>query len=98
MAAKGTHGLVPSHGVTHIDHTIDCVTPIARTVREAALLLEAVAGADERDPQWVRGPVATARYAEAEAAGVEGLRIGIVERAATPATASRPSSTASSGP
>ena len=23
VAAKGTHGLVPSHGVTHIDHTID---------------------------------------------------------------------------
>ena len=79
VAAKGTHGLVPSQGVTHIDHTIDCVTPIACTVRDAALMLEAVSGADARDPQWVRGPVATARYTKAEAAGVEGLVIGIVD-------------------
>ena len=83
VAAKGTHGLVPSHGVTHIDHTIDCVTPIARTVRDAALLLEAVAGADDRDPQWVRGAIETASYTEAESAGVEGLLIGIVEESCT---------------
>src|SRR5207248_7174936 len=43
VAAKATHGLVPSHGVTHIDHTIDSVTPLARTVPDAALLLQAIA-------------------------------------------------------
>src|SRR5918995_4088144 len=59
VAVKATHGLVPSFGITHIDHTIDFVTPTARTVRDAAVLLEVIAGADERDPQWVRGPVET---------------------------------------
>ena len=65
VAVKATHGLVPSFGITHIDHTIDFVTPIARTVADAALLLEVIAGADARDPQWVRGAIETARYAEA---------------------------------
>ncbi|MBD0327672.1 MAG: amidase, partial [Pyrinomonadaceae bacterium] len=40
------------------------------TVREAARLLEAIAGHDDRDPQWVRGPIAPAPYAAAERAGV----------------------------
>ncbi len=61
VAAKGTHGLVPSWGITHIDHTIDFVTPIARTVDGAARLLEVIAGGDWRDPQWVRAdPIAVA--------------------------------------
>jgi amidase len=79
VAVKATHGLVPSFGITHIDHTIDFVTPIARTVHDAALLLEVIAGADERDPQWVRGPIETARYVDAEAAGVAGLSVAVVE-------------------
>jgi amidase len=79
VAAKATHGLVPSWGVTHIDHTIDFVTPLGRSVRGVALLLEAIAGDDWRDPQWVRGPIAVDRYSEAEDAGVEGLRIGVIE-------------------
>src|SRR5207244_11442394 len=79
VAAKATHGLVPSHGVTHIDHTIDFVTPVARTVADAALLLQAIAGHDDRDPQWVRGEIRVGDYAAAERAGVQGLRVGVVE-------------------
>jgi amidase len=79
VCIKATHGLVPSHGVGHIDHTIDHVTPIARDVRGAALLLEAVAGEDWRDPQWVRGPIAVDAYSEAAGDGVAGLRVGVVE-------------------
>jgi amidase len=69
---------VPSFGITHIDHTIDFVTPIARTVRDAAVLLEAIAGPDWRDPQWVRDPIQAATYARAEEDSVQGLRVGIV--------------------
>lgn len=79
VAVKATQGLVPSFGVAHIDHTIDSVVPVARTVGDAALLLEVIAGSDWRDPQWVRGEILTARYAEACHEGVRGLRIGIVE-------------------
>lgn len=83
VAAKGTHGLVPSFGVTHIDHTIDFVTPLARTVADAALLLEVVAGDDWRDPQWVRERIQTGLYTRAETDGVAGLRVAIVEESCT---------------
>jgi len=79
VAIKATHGLVPSFGIVHIDHTIDVVTPIARTVSGAARLLEVIAGEDWRDPQWVRGGIATADFAAAAGDGVRGLRVGIVE-------------------
>ena len=79
VAAKPTHGLVPSFGIVHIDHTIDSVTPIARNVAGAALLLEAVAGSDWRDPQWVRGEIVPVAYGAAKDESVRGLRIGIVD-------------------
>ena len=41
VAIKATHGLVPSQGVTYLDHSIDFVCPMAATVDDAALLLEA---------------------------------------------------------
>ena len=84
VAAKGTHGLVPSFGITHIDHTIDFVTPIARTVYDSALLLEVIAGPDARDPQWVRGTFEKQAYTEAESAGVVGLSVGLVEESCDP--------------
>lgn len=84
VGVKGTHGLVPSFGITYIDHTIDSIAPIARTVRDAALLLEVVAGPDRRDPQWVRGAVETVSYTHAEAEGVVDLSVAIVEESCDP--------------
>jgi len=84
VAAKGTHGLVPSWGITHIDHTIDFVTPIARTVDGAARLLEVIAGGDWRDAQWVRAEPAGGRYTAARDAGVAGLRIAVLRESADP--------------
>ena len=79
VGLKATHGLVPSFGVTHIDHTIDFVTPIAKSVADAAGLLEVIAGFDDRDPQWVRGAVPSPSFKDAEHEGVSGLRIGVIE-------------------
>jgi amidase len=78
VGLKATLGLIPSFGVTHLDHTIDSVTPIGRTVADVALLLEAVAGTDWRDPQWVRGAIDTRPYGAELESGVEGLRIGVI--------------------
>jgi amidase len=78
VGLKATHGLVPSFGVTHIDHTIDFVTPIAKSVADAARLLEVIAGFDDRDPQWVRGALPPTSFPVAEQEGVGGLRIGVV--------------------
>jgi amidase len=78
IAVKATQGLVPSFGVNHIDHTIDSVTPITRTVADAATCLEVIAGGDWRDPQWVRGDLVSQHYFAAAEDGVTGLRVGIV--------------------
>jgi amidase len=77
VAAKPTHGLVPSWGTVYVDHTIDFVTPLARSVGAVALLLEVIAGSDVRDPQWVRhaGPFTFTRGTDF---GVEGMRIAVV--------------------
>ena len=78
VAVQPTHGLVPSWGVTHIDHTIDFVTPLARTVEGAARLLGVIAGGDWRDPQWVRAQPQPADYLRSQEEGVAGLRGGVV--------------------
>lgn len=93
VGVKATHGWVPSFGVAHIDHTIDSVTPIARTVADAALLLDVIAGEDWRDPQWARGIVEWRPCADAATDDVAGLRIGIIrescdERFCAPAVVS----------
>lgn len=84
VAIKATHGLVPSFGVTYFDHTLDSICPIAATVSDAALLLGVIAGDDWRDPQWVRGPILASNYLEAASAGVEGLRVGLVQETLDP--------------
>jgi amidase len=78
VAIKATHGLVPSHGSTHMDHTIDYVCPVAGTVELTARVLEAIAGGDERDPQWTRGDMSGGAYGSVEPRALEGLRVGVV--------------------
>jgi Asp-tRNA(Asn)/Glu-tRNA(Gln) amidotransferase A subunit family amidase len=49
-ALKPTHGLVSRHGVFQLSRSLDHVGLFARTIEDLALLLEGVAGYDERDP------------------------------------------------
>jgi amidase len=77
VGMKPTHGLVPSFGVTHIDHTLDSIAPIAKTVGDTALLLSVIAGEDWRDPQWVRG-FELDDYPAAVTDSPRGLRVGII--------------------
>jgi amidase len=83
VCIKPTHGLVSTYGVGHIDHTLDFVTPLARSVADAAVLLEAIAGEDWRNPQCARGELGTGDYLGAREAGADGLRIGVVEESVT---------------
>jgi len=80
---KATHGLIPTFGVTPIDHSIDYVTPLARSVREVAILLEVIAGEDWRDPQGIHIPIEIPEYRRAEGEGVAGLRIGLIDESVT---------------
>ena len=81
VCIRPTHGLVPDFGTVYMDHTLDYVTPIAGNVGDVARTLEVVAGDDERDPQWVRGPIKVDDYARDLDKGLEGIRIGVLEEA-----------------
>ena len=73
---KPTHGLVPYTGIVGIDNTFDHAGPMTRTVHDAALLLEVIAGKDPLDPR--QGEVAVQDYTGALAEGAPGLRIGVL--------------------
>lgn len=81
VSLKATHGLIPSSGVTHIDHSIDFVCPVARTVELTAIASDVLFGHDDRDAQWVRGLEEVASCEEALGGGVAGLRVAIVAEA-----------------
>jgi len=74
---KGTHGLVPYTGVMPIEITLDHTGPMTATVRDNALLLEVLAGADGLDPRQYAPKVA--KYTEALGGGVKDLSIGVVK-------------------
>jgi amidase len=75
---KPTHGLVPYTGAFPIENTIDHVGPIARTVRDAAVMLGVLAGRDGLDPRQ-RFDAPPGGYTGELDAGVAGLRIGVLE-------------------
>ncbi|MEK7847372.1 MAG: amidase family protein, partial [Chloroflexota bacterium] len=81
VSIKPTHGLVPTYGLVYMDHTLDFMCPIARTVPEVALALEVLAGDDPRDPQWVRGPIKVAKYTRALGQPVSGMKVGLIREA-----------------
>jgi aspartyl-tRNA(Asn)/glutamyl-tRNA(Gln) amidotransferase subunit A len=76
VGLKPTYGRVSVHGVCPLSRSLDHVGPLARTVADAALLLQAIAGYDPLDPTSLPEPVPD--YLAGIGAGVRGLRIGIV--------------------
>jgi len=72
---KPTFGRVSSFGVVPLSQTMDHVGPMTKTVEDAALMLEAIAGEDPRDSNCY-GP-AVPHYREALEGGAKGLRIGV---------------------
>lgn len=57
VGLKTTHGLISRHGLVELCPTHDTVGPLTRTVRDAALLLDVIAGPDPKDPQTMKAPV-----------------------------------------
>lgn len=78
VGIKPTLGLVSRAGVIPIAHSQDTAGPMARSVRDAALLLQALAGADAADPAATGLPEPLPDYAAAAVPGdLSGLRIGV---------------------
>jgi amidase len=79
VGLKPTVGLVSRAGIVPISHTQDTAGPMARTVRDAAILLGVLAGVDPADPATqAPGRVAYDDYTPfLRADGLSGARIGI---------------------
>ncbi|HEX6626621.1 MAG TPA: amidase [Gemmatimonadaceae bacterium] len=79
VGIKPTVGLVSRAGIVPISHTQDTAGPMARTVRDAAILLGAIVGMDSRDQATTayRGVAAPDYTVNLNADGLRGARIGV---------------------
>src|SRR5438876_1167272 len=77
VGMKPTYGRVSRFGVIAFASSLDQVGPFGRDVADTAMLLQAIAGKDERDMTSSANPVPD-YLAELEA-GAKGLRVGVPE-------------------
>ena len=77
VGLKPTFGRVSLRGAVPLAWSLDHLGPMTRTVPDAALLLEVLAGADDGDPRT--RDVAVPMYRDGLETGVNGLRIGVLE-------------------
>src|SRR4029450_4247751 len=75
---KTTYGRVSNRGIIPFNWSLDTVGPLARSVADAAILLQAMAGYDRFDASSGGPPVPD--YRRENARPVPGLRVGIVRR------------------
>jgi aspartyl-tRNA(Asn)/glutamyl-tRNA(Gln) amidotransferase subunit A len=89
VGLKPTYGRVSRAGVFPLSWACDHVGPLTRSVKDAAYVLEAMAGADERDPSASPRPVPS--YTDRLDSGARGIRAVILQdqvEASHPAVAS----------
>ncbi|MDO6588139.1 amidase [Salipiger sp. 1_MG-2023] len=75
---KPTWGRISTFGVHPLSPAFDTVGPMARTARDVALLMDAVAGHDSRDPTSLSAPIAPCRVGGPQ--DLHGLRLGLPTR------------------
>jgi aspartyl-tRNA(Asn)/glutamyl-tRNA(Gln) amidotransferase subunit A len=75
VGLKPTYGRVSRYGVVPLSWTLDHCGPMTWTVEDTALMLQAIAGHDPKDPTSSRAPVPD--YAAALIEDVKGLTIGV---------------------
>lgn len=82
VGIKPTVGLVSRAGIIPISHNQDTAGPMCRTVRDAVILLEALAGADPADPATAASdgkiPAGYAQFLDAK--GLQGARVGVLRK------------------
>jgi aspartyl-tRNA(Asn)/glutamyl-tRNA(Gln) amidotransferase subunit A len=77
VGLKPTYGRVSRHGALPLSYSLDHMGPLARSVRDAARVLNAIAGHDPKDTTSSRRPVID--YVPEEGCSIRGLRIGFAE-------------------
>ncbi|GLV56938.1 glutamyl-tRNA(Gln) amidotransferase subunit A [Dictyobacter sp. S3.2.2.5] len=77
VGLKPTYGRVSRFGLVAFASSLDQIGPFARSARDAAILLQAIAGHDQRDGTSSPEPVQD--YEAALSGSIKGLRIGVPE-------------------
>jgi aspartyl-tRNA(Asn)/glutamyl-tRNA(Gln) amidotransferase subunit A len=70
-----TYGRVSRYGLTAFASSLDHIGPLARTVRDAAVLLQTIAGRDPQDATSADAPVPD--YTQSMDGRVKGLKLGL---------------------
>lgn len=79
VGIKPTVGLISRSGIIPLAHSQDTAGPMARSVRDAAILLGAMTGTDPDDPASARAATQAVSYtANLTADGLTGKRIGVI--------------------
>jgi len=80
VGIKPTVGLISRNGIIPISHTQDTAGPMARTVRDAAILLGVLAGADPQDAATSGAKAVPAYTPFLDPRGLEGARVGVMRK------------------
>ena len=75
VGLKPTYGLVSRHGLTPLSWSLDHPGPMVRTVEDAAIAMNAIAGHDPKDIASANVPIPD--YTASLTGDVNGLRIGV---------------------
>ncbi|KQM97873.1 amidase [Sphingobium sp. Leaf26] len=90
VGLKPTIGLIPRTHIVPISHSQDTAGPMARSVRDVAILLSALIASDPADPTTADAMAHAQDYAAAlDPAKIGGMRIGVLRGGAQPALLAR---------
>ncbi|UPX19703.1 Amidase [Ascochyta rabiei] len=79
VGLKPTHGLVPYTGISSGDSVNDHAGPIARTVADVAMCLDAISGRDDFDDKTLGAPShGSSQYSERLKSSVADMKIGVL--------------------
>ncbi|HEY5647789.1 MAG TPA: amidase family protein [Pseudomonadales bacterium] len=81
VGLRGTQGLSSRRGIIPLSHTQDIGGPLARTVTDLAIVLDATVGFDPGDPETAlsRGRVPKTYLTSLQPGALVGRRVGVVE-------------------
>ena len=75
VGLKPSYGRVSRYGLTAFASSLDQIGPLTRSVEDAAVMLETIAGYDPKDSTSVQAPVG--HYSSTLGKDIKGLRIGL---------------------